>query len=420
MRFFSVFFIFFLVLSFSSAIAATNVVSGDAGSELERAIEEKNAELKRIQGDREKLEQELNEVQKIKGSLSGEVKNLEYNIKQLDFAVRSNKVAIQKFELELDDLERGLGMSQKEIRSKKATLSRLMKELYERDNEQGLFVFLGKENLSDGIAELETLFILNRNLTENIAELEAVQNDLKLKTALAEQKKRQRELEKSSLENRQVIIQDQKMEKQKLLAITKNQEQTFQVKIDELEKQQLEISRIISDYEQKIRESFNPGLLPDKRGGVLAYPVSSPVKTQGYGKTKFAERAYKTKFHGGVDFGARIGTPIFAAEDGIIKITDNNDRGALRWQKYQFGLYVLINHPNNLSTLYAHLSRAVVKAGDTVKRGDLIGYSGNSGYTTGPHLHFAVYWTSSIQLKSIPPAMGLVPVGASVDPEDYL
>ena len=99
---------------------------------------------------------------------------------------------------------------------------------------------------------------------------------------------------------------------------------------------------------------------------------------------------------------------------------DNNDRGVSRWQKYQYGRYVLIKHDNNLSTLYAHLSRQVVARGATVKRGDLIGYSGNTGYSTGPHIHLTVYWAPSVQMKSVPPAAGLVPVGVTIDPNDYL
>ena len=115
-----------------------------------------------------------------------------------------------------------------------------------------------------------------------------------------------------------------------------------------------------------------------------------------------------------------IGTPIFAVGDGTITRTDNNDRGKSRWNRYQYGQYILVAHNNNLTSLYAHLSRVLVKTGDTVKKGELIGYSGNSGYTFGPHLHFGIYWTPSIQLKPVPPAAGLVPIGVTIDPMSYL
>ena len=81
---------------------------------------------------------------------------------------------------------------------------------------------------------------------------------------------------------------------------------------------------------------------------------------------------------------------------------------------------MLGRHENGLATLYAHLSRQTVGAGAAVKRGDLVGYSGNTGYSTGPHLHLGLYWASSIEMKSVPPAAGLVPVGVTLDQQIYL
>ena len=87
--------------------------------------------------------------------------------------------------------------------------------------------------------------------------------------------------------------------------------------------------------------------------------------------------------------------------------------------RLQYGRYVMIEHDNNLSTLYAHLSRTIVANGDIVQQGQVIGYSGNTGYAFGPHLHLGVYWTPSVTFKPFPGA-GLVPVGITIDPNDYL
>jgi murein DD-endopeptidase MepM/ murein hydrolase activator NlpD len=145
---------------------------------------------------------------------------------------------------------------------------------------------------------------------------------------------------------------------------------------------------------------------------VLAYPVLDPVVTQGYGATAFARRAYRTGFHNGVDFKASIGAPIIAADAGSIMAVGDNGR-------VQYGKYVLVKHDNNLVTLYAHLSRVVITKGDYVKVGQVVGYAGSTGYSTGPHLHFTVYWGPSVTLKSFPGA-GLVPIGVTINPEEYL
>lgn len=108
--------------------------------------------------------------------------------------------------------------------------------------------------------------------------------------------------------------------------------------------------------------------------GNMARPIaSSAVKTQG--------------LHGnnGVDFGARIGTSVYAALGGVVTLT----RGGDSWNG-GYGNYIVIKHSNGTQTLYAHLSSIGVNQGQTVDKGQFIGKSGNSGQSTGPHLHFEV------------------------------
>lgn len=85
--------------------------------------------------------------------------------------------------------------------------------------------------------------------------------------------------------------------------------------------------------------------------------------------------------HNGVDLAAPTGTPIYATADGIV--------GRADWFS-SYGLYVSIDHGADLETRYAHMSRLAVAAGDTVKKGDVIGYVGSTGRSTGPHLHYEV------------------------------
>jgi murein DD-endopeptidase MepM/ murein hydrolase activator NlpD len=87
-------------------------------------------------------------------------------------------------------------------------------------------------------------------------------------------------------------------------------------------------------------------------------------------------------FHAGVDFAGRVGTPIYATGDGVV-ISPNSGMSG-------YGRVVVINHGYSYKTLYAHLQRAIVKPGDRVKRGQIIGYLGNTGSSTGPHLHYEV------------------------------
>lgn len=89
-----------------------------------------------------------------------------------------------------------------------------------------------------------------------------------------------------------------------------------------------------------------------------------------------------TKFHEGLDFSCLIGTPVYASGNGVVLKAEYNANG--------YGKCINIDHQNGYTTKFAHLSKMVVKEGQRVKRGDLIGYSGNTGMSTGPHLHYEV------------------------------
>lgn len=89
------------------------------------------------------------------------------------------------------------------------------------------------------------------------------------------------------------------------------------------------------------------------------------------------------KLHAGLDFSAPTGTPIYATGDGVVSVAQSrNGRG--------YGRYVQIDHGFGYETLYGHMSRVAVRRGQQVKRGEIIGYVGNSGSSTAPHLHYEV------------------------------
>ena len=85
--------------------------------------------------------------------------------------------------------------------------------------------------------------------------------------------------------------------------------------------------------------------------------------------------------HKGIDLAAPTGTPVYATADGVVSRAD--------WFS-SYGRYISIEHGADLQTRFAHLSRIVVSAGETVKKGDLIGYVGSTGRSSGPHLHYEV------------------------------
>lgn len=130
-------------------------------------------------------------------------------------------------------------------------------------------------------------------------------------------------------------------------------------------------------------------LINNKEKLLLATPAIQPVSNKdlnriasGYGYR--IDPIYKTvKFHAGLDFTAPQGTPIYATADGVVKTSGFSDGG--------YGNHVVINHGYGYETLYGHMYRIKVRSGTRIKRGEIIGYVGNTGKSTGPHCHYEVH-----------------------------
>ncbi|MBG65695.1 MAG: peptidase M23 [Flavobacteriales bacterium] len=130
-------------------------------------------------------------------------------------------------------------------------------------------------------------------------------------------------------------------------------------------------------------------LAKDKSNMLAALPAIQPVSNKDLSRmaSGFGPRIhpiYKTKkFHYGMDFSAKTGTPIYATGNGRIEKVRKSRRG--------FGNHVIINHGYGYKTLYAHMKKYIVKKGQKVKRGEIIGYVGNTGTSVAPHLHYEVH-----------------------------
>ena len=122
---------------------------------------------------------------------------------------------------------------------------------------------------------------------------------------------------------------------------------------------------------------------------LAAIPAIQPVRNENL-KSMVSGFGYRTdpftkarKMHEGMDFTAKTGTPIFATGDGVVERADNTASG--------FGNHIVIRHGFGYETLYAHLSRYKCRAGQRIKRGEIIGYVGSTGRSEGPHLHYEVH-----------------------------
>lgn len=135
-------------------------------------------------------------------------------------------------------------------------------------------------------------------------------------------------------------------------------------------------------------------LAKEKNSLLAAIPAIQPVRNEnlkqvasgfGYRNDPFTK---VRKFHEGMDFSAKTGTPIFATGDGVVQRADNTASG--------YGNHVVIRHGFGYETLYGHLSKYKCRPGQRVKRGDIIGYVGSTGRSEAPHLHYEVHKNNEV------------------------
>jgi len=389
--------------------------------ELQNQIDAKKQLLEQLEQEEARYNEELSKTQETKKTLNGELNRIKSEINNVNFKIKVTETTIDKLILEIKQLELERKSTTEEIEFKKEVLAQNLRNLYEKDkNNNMLTLFLKNENLSDAMLEIESMVSFGKTIKDDVNKLQELKNILTEQKTSSENKKKQMEESKNILNSRKIIAVNLQSEKTDILNKTKNQEKNYQALLQDIEKRRVEIEAEIDRLEESLKAEIDPNLLPTFKSGLLLWPVSGKI-TQNFGATSaakyfYSKGYYKNPTHNGIDIQASIGMPILAADDGEVIALGNQDRYCYR---AAYGKYIVIRHNNYLTTLYAHLSLQSVQTGDIVKRGEIIGYTGNSGFSTGPHLHFTVYFSPTFRITSSN-FCGPMPIGAPVNPLNYL
>lgn len=406
-------------LQFLASVSQSGGSISDAEKEaLQKQIDERNKQLEGIERELETARKALGTTQTQRQSLQGEVSRLEGSIKQLQLGIRQDEVTIQKLGFEITGLSSDVKTLQQRMREKQGTIGVLMRMMQKNDKTSPLIELLESRTLAEGFRDAQALGLLQEKLTNDIGELRGIHGQVIDKIEVTGEKQEQIEERQRNLENRKSIVEDQKQSRATVLQATKNQESIYQQQVSALQAQQQKIAQEVEAIDAALRGKINTNVLPNTGSGVLGVPVQGGLSslTQGYGNTAFAKNGYRGQRHNGIDIGIPVGTPLYSAEAGTIVAVGNQDafcpRGA-------YGRFIVIGHKNGLTTMYAHLSKPVVTQGQSVERGELIGYSGVTGYATGPHLHFTVYAQSTFYMGPSR-VCGPMPFGGDLNPMNYL
>lgn len=393
--------------------------------ELRLQIDNHSAEIKRLEAEIAGYQKQLTATSQVASSLQSEITRLETTRKKLaaDIKVTENKIELT--DLEIEKLTNNIGEKNQTVSERQAALGESLREWRDRDNESLIETMLGYSHLADFWNELDRLNAVQKQVQDNIATLRSLRTELETSKKETETQRQQLATLRARLADQKALAEENKKEKDNLLKLTKNQEANYRILLTQSKAKKDAFESEMFNLEAQLRIIIDPKSIPPAGKGILAWPLNEIFITQKFGKTVDSKRLYTSGTHNGVDFRAAVGTPVKATLDGTITATGDTDKAC---PNASYGKWVLIKHSNGLSTLYGHLSLISVSAGETVKTGQMIGYSGKTGYSTGPHLHLTVYATQGMKVaeynfKSCSGARISMPVadpGAYLDPLIYL
>jgi len=370
-------------------------------SDLKNQVRSTASSIVELEKDISKYRVQLNKIGREKRTLEGAIYELDISRSKVQTDLNVTEKRIDNTELTIEIL--GLEIQEKEakIDLNTDTVAQTIRRINEADSQTLVESVLGYENLSDFWDEADSLQQFQSALTVDLAELIELKKNLESNRVDLQVERQNLGAFRSDLFGQRSAIDANINEKDVLLDTTKNQESNYQALLNEKLKRKVAFEEELRAIEEQIRIEIDPDSIPSSGSGILAWPVDNVVITQYFGNTSFSTanpQVYSGAGHNGIDLGVSQGSKVKSALVGTVVATGDTD---LVCRNASYGKWVLVRHNNGLSTLYAHLSVISVSKGQGVRSSQTLGFSGNTGFSTGPHLHFTVFASEGVQVGNL-------------------
>lgn len=422
-----IFFLQIVVLAITSigVFGLNSLVSAQTVEELQQKIVMQTSAIQKLEQEIEQYKGDIVTLAAKKKTLKNAIATLEATRKKLETDIRLTQTKVDTTDLKIRQLSSEISYKEKEISARVAALKEAVLYINERDANSLAQVALSQDSFSGLWSDLDSLEQFSSEVNENIDLIKTLKVDLEEKN-IAKQNEKGKLLElKDELGDQKKITEDSKKQTTKLLTQTSNQETKYQQILKDKLALKEALEQELREYESTLKFILDPTSIPPRGTKVFASPLDEIYITQNFGKTSSSGRLYASGTHNGTDFRAPIGTRVKAMLSGTVIGTGDTDAAC---SGASYGKWVLIKHNNGLATLYAHFSLIKVAQGQIVNTGDIIGYSGNTGYSTGPHLHLTVFAAAAVKVENRSSkvcggrvyTMPLAAINAYLDPMDYL
>lgn len=350
--------LFFLLLISSGAFAET------AAEKLERINAQLVKEKQELQKTKQRQKESLTRLYQIRSTLD-----------RTRAQLQTAHSKIGENESKISDLTSEIKDTNLELLYKGTKLKKRINEIYKNSSVNYLDMLLSAKSMSDFI---NRSYYFSKVLDQDVKlinELLDVYSRRQEKKDVLEKTTQEIKSLASQIAQKKEEITERAQEEKKVLNDLKKRREEYERRIAELERSSEELEALIQKTVADATKSGTDG----KGSGSLAWPLRGRI-TSNFGYRRHPVWGGKN-FHTGLDIAAAYGTPIRAADSGTVIMSG-------WWNGY--GKAVVINHGNNTTTVYGHMSRIYANKGKVIEKGQIIGLVGSTGYSTGPHLHFEV------------------------------
>ena len=367
----------------SLLLPAGALPSDEIQDELDRLKKEADdlaAEQEKIAADLSAVSEQLSDYAQLKLDLDRELELKRQEVENLEAQLHQYNLLISEKQAELDEL-----LEQQKALTERYKLR--MRAAQERGDISFWSVLLSSSSFTELLTSQAMVEEISRADLQMLSALADMASEvLAAKEDLAE-KKTELAGTREQLDAAQAALEQSRADADAMLTSLANDREKLRAAELQAEAEVAALSDQIAKKEQELTEAKKKEQPQPTEKGFL-FPVATSgfaCVTDPYGyRTNPITGNYQ--LHNGIDLAANRGTPIYASKTGTVSTAASG---------YGWGNYVVINHGDGYSTLYAHQDYYIVSEGDTVTQGQVIGYVGSTGNSTGPHLHFTVYYNGN-------------------------
>ncbi|MBD5133102.1 MAG: peptidoglycan DD-metalloendopeptidase family protein [Clostridiales bacterium] len=371
-----------------SVIVPALSIFAQASSVTKNDIQNIKNELSDIQAQKKEAEEKLKSIRNDLSKAEDQVELIQQQVLLCEQEISASQAMLDEYDVQIADKEAEIADLERQEEEQYQEFYQQVRWMEETGGVNYLSILFEAKSFADMLDYAMLITDIMDYSNRIIDRINATQDELTMVRQALESDRADQALVQQDLENRKAELEERRAEAQTLLKQIAASESEYAAYAKELADSEAKINKELKDAEAKYAAQLaelerQRQAAVNMTSGNWYWPLPGQYKLSSLFGNRKDPFTGKPANHSGTDIPAPARTPIYAAQDGIVTTVNTNKNSST------YGYYCMISHGGGYVTLYAHqIQVPVVKEGDTVKKGQLIGYVGSTGRSTGNHLHY--------------------------------